>query len=289
MPSSPKYIKIALIILAIILMIVFRATSSDFSFVFKSQNLSKIVQDNLGSSEKYAIYIEDLADGESYSLHALDSFPAASLYKVYLLAATLKEVEEGSLKLEDNLKAEKQHLIEVFQGVDFGYEDAPEQIEYSVEETMQRVGRISDNFASIMLAEKISWEKIQDISYLLGARNTIIKDPITTSAADIGLFFKKLYLSQVVSDKVSNKIMELLLLSKINDRIPAGVPDGVKIVHKTGELSRVRHDGGIVYLPNGRAYVIVLMSKDLQFEDEGVETLAKISKDVYEYFKNKSK
>ena len=316
--------------------------TSTFEYTFRSEGLSKIVSDNLqGKEGEYAVYIEELSattsahlrggvenkadshlggevkdDPEIYTLRSSDSFPAASLYKVYLIAAVLKEVEQsvilGSeatpeskkdsgqarMTMQTRLNASKSHLIDVYGGVDFGYEDAPEQIGYTVEEALTRVGRISDNFAAIMLMDKVGTEKVQAVADSLGARNTLMKSPITTSADDMGAFFRALYRKEVVSPAVAEQITKFLSFNQLNDRIPAGIsnsdpsnasnPPNPTIIHKTGELAGVRHDAGIVILPE-KAYVIVLMSKSLKYEDEGVETLARISKDVYEYFKGKKK
>lgn len=269
--------------------------TSTFEFAFRSQGLSKVVNDNLAGKEgEYAVYIKDLsdadligADREVYSLRGSEIFPAASLYKLFLMAAVLKEIENGRLKMEDRVSGSKDHLTEVLGSVDFGYENAPEEIEYTVEVAMQRVGRVSDNFASLMLAEKIGWERVQKVADELGAFQTTIKSPISTSAADIGRFFEQLYKGEVVSARVSEQIIEFLSLNQLDNRIPAKLPEDVKVVHKTGELSRIRHDAGIVYLED-RPYILVIMSKELEDEDEGVENMAKLSKDIYDYFASKS-
>lgn len=261
--------------------------TSSFSFDFGRSGLEEIIQNDLVDQKGYfAVYIENLASGETFSLNANETFPAASLYKLFLLSAVLKEVESGKIRLDDTLTTNIQHLISVYGDVDFGYENQQGNVSYTVDEAMQRVGRISDNFASIILTERVGWEKAQEVAASIGAKNTYIKSPTTTTAQDIGLFMKKMYENDVVSPAVSRNLVEYLSLSQLNDRLPKYLPEGVKIVHKTGELSRLRHDAGIVYL-EGQPYVIVLMSKDLQYEDAGRELLAKISKDVYEYFKNK--
>lgn len=271
--------------------------SQTFKFDFKSKGLSEIIQKNLfGQKGSFAIFIEDLESGEKYTYHESEIFPAASLYKLILVTAVLKEVEVGQLKLEDTITGRKSHLIQVLGEEDFGYEGVPEYITYSIEEALQRIGRISDNFAAIMLAEKlrelragrVDGDKLLiKMTGDLDMPNTNFdNDPVTTTASDIATYFRKLYQGEVVSKGVSEKIIELLLLSKLNDRIPVFLPGEIKVVHKTGELSRVRHDGGIVYLEDN-PYVIVMLSKDVEFEDETVETLANISKDVYDYFKGK--
>ena len=57
----------------------------------------------------------------------------------------------------------------------------------------------------------------------------------------------------------------------------------MKVAHKTGSITGVQHDSGLIVLPTGHKYVLVLLSKELDDEDKGVETLALISRKVYEY------
>src|SRR3990172_10033939 len=128
--------------------------SKNISFEFESSSLQKVVQKNLAGKEgTYAVYIESLKDGEKYGYNEISIFPAASLYKLILLAAVYKEIEGGFIKTDDMLSATKTHLAEILGGVDYGYEDWPETIGYPVSEALERVGRISDNFAAIMLTE----------------------------------------------------------------------------------------------------------------------------------------
>ncbi len=262
---------------------------SSFNFIFEQEisPLQTIVEPALIEKDgEYAVYVEDLTDGEKYGFNESESFPSASLYKVFLIAAVLKEVESGRLNEESVISAKKSHLEDIFGGVDFGYEDSAEEIEYTVDQALTRVGRISDNFAAIMLAEKIGWGKVQAMADSVGTTQTIIKSPISTSASDMGLFFKKLHARQIISVYGSEKIEKYLLLNQINNRIPEKLPEKTKVVHKTGELRGVRNDAGIVYL-EGRPYVIVLMSNDLKYEDTGSETLAELSLKIFEYFAKK--
>lgn len=238
----------------------------------------------------YAVVIKDLSvDGKKDYYHNDNViYPAGSLYKLFLLAAAMRAVEQGSLTPETVISAKQSHLEEELGFVDFGYEKAKKEevLEYTLAEILQRIATISDNYASLMLAEKLGWDAVQAEAKILGAKATIIKSPISTTPEDIANYFEKLYTKQVVSTASSDKIIELLLKSKLNDRIPTGLPEGIKVAHKTGELSRIRHDAGIVYLENN-PYIIVLMSKGLPFEDDGVEVLGDISKRVYEYYNHK--
>jgi beta-lactamase class A len=79
-------------------------------------------------------------------------------------------------------------------------------------------------------------------------------------------------------------MIDILLDQKFNDKIPAKLPKKVKVAHKTGWITGVNHDAGIVILPDGRKYVLVLLSKELQDDKAAVKSMAKISKMIYDYF-----
>ncbi len=239
---------------------------------------------------EYAIFVKDLSqDGKrDVYINSDQVFEAASLYKLYLMAAVYKGVNDGRFNLDEELSAKLSHLINVYGSVDTGYEqfEETEVIEYSVREALVRVAEISDNFAALMLAEKTGWNSVQAIAEETGAMQTQIKSPISTTAEDIGLLFEKLYKGEIVSFEASEQILDMLSKSKLNNRIPAKLPDNVKISHKTGELSRVRNDAGIVFLDSssGGPYVIVLLSKNLKGEDKGAENLSEISRIVFDYY-----
>jgi len=77
--------------------------------------------------------------------------------------------------------------------------------------------------------------------------------------------------------------MKILFDQKFNEIIPANLPKNVKVAHKTGSITGVQHDSGIIFLPDGRKYVLILLSKNLKNADDGVKTLAKISKLIFDY------
>ncbi len=200
------------------------------------QNLKAVVEKQLDHENgHYAIFIESLTNSDQkYYLNENEILPAASLYKLYLLAAAFEKIEKGELKMDTEISSNKDHLVSELGFVDFGYEDVDGGITYTVEDILHRIATISDNFASIMLVDKIGWGVVQDQAKKLGSTATTIKDPISTTASDTGNYFKKLYAGEVVSRQSSDKIIQLLSESKLNSRIPKNLPQGLKIAHKTG-------------------------------------------------------
>ena len=86
-----------------------------------------------------------------------------------------------------------------------------------------------------------------------------------------------------VSVEASKSIVKILLDQKFNTIIPARLPKDVKVAHKTGWIKGAHHDSGIVYLPGGKRYVLVMLSKNLKDEAAGIGVMASVSELIYQY------
>jgi len=118
---------------------------------------------------------------------------------------------------------------------------------------------------------------VEDIkAYELGLNNTV-------TANDLMKLFELIATNKILNERSSNEMIKILLEQKFNDKIPKYLPTNVKVAHKTGSISKVEHDSGIVFLPDGRKYVLVVLSKELDDNEKGKETIAKISKLIYDY------
>ena len=86
-----------------------------------------------------------------------------------------------------------------------------------------------------------------------------------------------------ISSTAKQEMISILLQQKFNSMIPALLPHTVKVAHKTGSITNVQHDSGIVFLPDGRKYVLVILSKNLKSNAEGQKAIAEISKLIYNF------
>ena len=77
-------------------------------------------------------------------------------------------------------------------------------------------------------------------------------------------------------------MINILLDQQHNELIHARLPKEVKVAHKTGFITGVHHDSGIVYLPDGRKYVLVILSKNQEEEKAGIETIGAGSEIIYQ-------
>jgi beta-lactamase class A len=106
------------------------------------------------------------------------------------------------------------------------------------------------------------------------------------TAYDLMLLFEKIAKEEMVNAEASKAMINILLDQKFNDIIPAQLPAEVKVAHKTGWITGLHHDAGIVFLPDGRKYVLILLSAKLEDEAAGVKSMATVSKMIYDYSKN---
>jgi beta-lactamase class A len=104
-----------------------------------------------------------------------------------------------------------------------------------------------------------------------------------TTANDLLVIFEKMAKGEIIDSASSQAMTKILLNQQFNEIIPARLPKEVKVAHKTGNITNVLHDSGIVLLPNGRKYVLVLLSKNLQKEEQAKKAMAEVSEMIYKY------
>jgi len=63
------------------------------------------------------------------------------------------------------------------------------------------------------------------------------------------------------SPALSRQMLDVLLGQQFNSGIPAGLPRGAKVAHKTGEISTIAHDAALVYLPDRKPYALVVLTE----------------------------
>lgn len=101
------------------------------------------------------------------------------------------------------------------------------------------------------------------------------------------ILFEKLAQGKAVNTEADQQMIDILLDQAFNSIIPAKLPKEVKVAHKTGDIRGVRHDSGIIILPDGRKYVLITLSKNLTDVDAGIESMANVSAMIYRYSINK--
>ncbi len=225
--------------------------------------LNSLVQSELNNGLSGAsVIIKDSGSGQTLQFNPDQVFSSASLYKIFVLWRVQEEIEAG--RLSDNA---------VIPYLSYTEDDSADQASsilqqvssISVADARRLMITISDNAAAWSLAFYLGWYNIDAMLRARGySRTTLDTETPVTNAAEVTRFFEELYnhtLDSVLTDNDYRVMIDLFKNQGINNKLPLGLPAGVTIAHKTGDLGDVNHDGGIVYTPDGRAIFITVMTQ----------------------------
>lgn len=104
-----------------------------------------------------------------------------------------------------------------------------------------------------------------------------------TSVSDCGHFLKKVYKGNQESDAHAQAEFALLAAQTRRNKISAQMPSGVSVANKTGELSDVENDAGIIY-NSQNDLIIVFMSENVPQPGSAQSTIASLSRQIYDSY-----
>ncbi len=278
----------------------------------KSRGLEAVLRGIAASSgARFGIVVKDLTTGQSLSLNPSLSMHAASTMKTPVMLEVLRRVDEGSLKLSDELLV-KNEFRSVVDGSTFSIgadgldpeDEGPTlallgksaSLEFLVKEMIVR----SSNLATNVVLSFVGPEAVQRFMDALGAPTVKVRRCVEdskayekglnneTDAAGMGAVMEAAVRSPKLSAASRAKAWEILTGQVFNEQIPAGLhpQSGAVVGHKTGSISSVQHDAAVVRLPDGREYVLVILANDFGANETGrgrvVEASRKISRAVWE-------
>lgn len=240
-------------------------------------------------------------DGKSELLIDPDKvFHAASTMKVPVMIELFRQAEAGTLALEDPLPIRNQ-FRSIVDGSSYELsvgDDSDREVYANVGGTMtlralnEAMITISSNFATNLMIEKLGVENIRATVTRLGAEGMKVLRGVedskafekglnnATTARGLLILFEKLGKGQAVSASADREMVEVLKRQKFTAAIPAGLPAGTPVAHKTGNITRIHHDAGIVFGP--RPYVLVILVRGIQDQKVSGPLMAAISKAIWE-------
>ena len=233
----------------------------------------------------WAIAIKNLKTNKTYSYNENQKMPAASIYKLATMWTVFDRIKNGELTEDEELSGDTITLENL---IDYGnYQNLEAQTEtevltYTIKNALQSMITVSDNYAAILLSEKIGWENIEFEmkNHGFDSFDLTSEDAPTVTAKSVMNLLDRIYAQTAVTKDASDQMKKLLLSQKINDRIPKYLPSDVKVAHKTGELDNVRHDAGIVYGQKGD-YIFVFLT-ETPAPGDTTEEIAQFSKKIYD-------
>jgi beta-lactamase class A len=280
-----------------------------FGFQLQAQTPTEILQQKIDSvfqqnQGDFALAFQEISgEKRKILIDEKEEFHAASTMKTPVMIEIFKQASAGKFSLEDSILV-KNEFKSILDGSTYSMELDRDSGEHLYEQIGQKrsiydlvVDMViySSNLATNIVIELVSADSVNKTMRELGAMDIQVLRGVedikaydaglnnTTTALDLMQIFKALAKGEAVNPEADAEMLEILRQQKHTDLIPALLPKDLKIANKTGWISGVHHDSALVELPDGKSYVLVLLSKNMEDMEAGTKMLAEISKMIYDF------
>ena len=247
-----------------------------------------------------AVAYYDMDTGTSLLRNEREVFHAASTMKVPVMFGVFEAVSRGAMRLDQPVRV-KNEFTSILDGSRYALESREDSdpglydrigTDSTVEELVRRMIVRSSNLATNLVIELIGAPRVMALMKEIGANDIQVLRGVeddkayhagmnnTVTAYDLMLVFRALAGKRVVSPEASEKMLEILLAQEHNDGIPAGLPKGTPVAHKTGSITAISHDGGLVLEPDGGRYVLIVLTRGFRKGDDADRVIAEIARAV---------
>jgi len=249
-------------------------------------------QKTKGNLTKGSVYFRDLKNGPWFGVDEKEPFSPASLLKLPVMMAYLKQAESDKALLSRQVKNE---------GVVEGTAPAFKQSKilekdktYATSQLIEQMITQSDNDALSLLEKNIDNGLINKVTLDLGITTATDQTPEDfLSVKEYATLYRVLYNSSYLNREMSEKALEILSRTVFKQGIAGGLSNNVVVAHKFGERElengiKQLHDCGIVYYPN-HPYLICIMTKGYDYQKLStiIQSISRqIFEDVSQRFKN---
>jgi beta-lactamase class A len=252
------------------------------------------------SGAEVAVAFRTLDGRMHWYWHADQPFHAASTMKVAVLIELYQQARERKVQLTDLLVIRNEfHSLADGSPYTLDPDDDSERDLYQAVGETRTLAQLSDlmitvssNLATNLLIEKLGVENIRATMHAMGADGMSVRRGVednkafqqglnnTTTARALLRLMDAIARGRAVGGEASRQMIEILERQSFNGDIPAGLPPGTRVAHKTGEITRIQHDAAIVYAAN--PFVLVILTRGLESAKESGALIAKITRQLYQ-------
>ena len=231
------------------------------------------------------------AKGKPILINEHEVFPAASVIKVPILVEILLQRDEGRVCLDERIPLRDRDKVDG-SGV---LKELSEGTELTLRDLATLMTVVSDNTATNMIIERIGTEAVTDRMRSLGLERTVLARKMynfaqaalgkenTCTPYEMMRLLTWVAEGRISSKSTSDEIIGIMAKQQYRDKIPLLLPDDTRVANKTGSITGVTHDVGIVFAPGG-SYVLCTMVKNIEDKLQAERAIAEVSKAAYEYF-----
>ena len=256
----------------------------------------------------FAVAFKDLSTGQEFLMNSHESFHAASTMKTPVMIEVFKQAAAHQFSLTDSIlihndfKSIVDGSLYSMDSTDDSEKDLYQRIgsKETIQNILYRMITKSSNFSTNLMVELVGAKNANKTMRALGAKDIQVLRGVeddkafdlgmnnTVTAYDLMIIFEHIANGTVVNKKACDAMIKVLMDQYFRDIIPARLPADVKTATKSGSIEKICHDSGIVFLPDGRKYIVVLLSKGIEDKSASTETLATVSRIIYDHVVKKN-
>jgi beta-lactamase class A len=249
------------------------------------------------------VYYRDLTTRDSLTVGALTRFHAASTMKIPVMIQLFRDRDAGLVSLDDSII-----VTNTFRSI---VDSSPYQLDVtddsdsslykrvgrraSIRELIELMETVSSNLATNLLITKVDAKRANATAHALGADSILVLRGVedgkayraglnnTTTARDLGMLLAAIANGTAASAASCRDMLAILGRQQFNEGIPAGLPAGTRVYHKTGWIGQVVYHDAALVEPVGRGrYVLVVLTGKIAKEEDAHALVRDISRLVFE-------
>lgn len=256
------------------------------------------------SGATVAVALRDPVSGFTVLVNPDLRFHAASTMKVPVLMALGRQVDSKTLSWDDSVPVVNR-FASIVDGSPYELsagEDSDSTMyaavgqRRSVRQLAERMIVRSSNLATnILLSSVATPEGITRLIRSLGADSMVVLRGVedgkafekglnnTTTARDLATLLLAIAAGRATKPATTRELLRILEAQEFNSGIPAGLPPGTRVAHKTGNITATWHDAALIYPPDGRPYALVVLTRGIPEEKAGVGMQADLARLIHPF------
>ncbi len=267
-----------------------KKTHSEVTTMYQTSEMTGLKQQLAGLMSQYpsikpAIYVWEYDQGQYVDINSERIYPAASIIKLPILVRMFKSIEANQFTIYDEMKMTEQYRSSGSGNLQ--YEPAGKS--YNMDYLAKTMIQDSDNTSTNMIMSKLGG--MDDVNIGLrdwGISKTYVrtwlpdlKGTNKTTASDIAKILYNLDNPGFLNINSREYIIDYMSHVKNDRLIQAGLGEGALFIHKTGDIGTMLGDAGIVFAPNGKKYIVVILAERPYNSSLGKDFIVKASQLIY--------
>ncbi len=234
-----------------------------------------------------SVFVWDFETGKYVNIRANQQYPSASIIKLPVLLELFRSIELGQVGLSDRMQLTEYYRSSGSGNIQF----ARAGNYYTINNLAKVMIQHSDNTATNMIMSNVGG--MVDVNRAIrswGLKDTYIQNWLPdlagtnkTSAKDIATMLYNIDNSSFLSLKSREYIVDYMSHVENNRLIQAGLPSNAIFLHKTGDIGTMLGDAGIVWAPNGKKYIVVILAKRPYNSPAGKDYIVNASSIIYNF------